>query len=195
MGRSVSRFRGACRAEGEIFPRCTYRGLLCLGAGLKMMTPEASQSRRTTWLVQEAFEFFQTQTQNLTVDVNIEVQRYMMEPNIGRLEDPLQYWERQKHIYPHLYDLATKFLCTPASSVPCERVFSKAGEILSKKRNRLSPATVEKLLFLNKNHWKPHNCCPYPNVTQAFSIPHAPSTHGLIFVIYISFIYFNALLY
>lgn len=93
----------------------------------------------------------QTQTQNVTADANIEVQRYMMEPNIGRMEDPLQYWERQKYVYPHLYKLAVAYLCTPASSVPCERVFSKAGEILSKKRNRLRPATVEKLLFLNKN--------------------------------------------
>ena len=33
---------------------------------------------------------------------------------------------------------------TPASSVPCERIFSKAGEVVSKKRNRLSPGTVEK---------------------------------------------------
>ncbi|XP_042073325.1 zinc finger BED domain-containing protein 4-like [Haplochromis burtoni] len=93
----------------------------------------------------------QTQTQNVTADANIEVQRYMMEPNIGRLEDPLKYWGRQKYVYPHLYKLALTYLCTPASSVPCERVFSKAGEILSKKRNRLRPATVEKLLFLNKN--------------------------------------------
>ncbi|KAL3977095.1 protein phosphatase 1L [Sarotherodon galilaeus] len=75
----------------------------------------------------------QTQTQNVTADANIEVQRYMMEPNIGRLEDPLKYWERQKYVYPHLYKLALTYLCTPASSVPCERVFSKAGEILSKK--------------------------------------------------------------
>ncbi|KAL3979503.1 chromosome alignment-maintaining phosphoprotein 1 [Sarotherodon galilaeus] len=82
----------------------------------------------------------QTQTQNVTADANIEVQRYMMEPNIGRLEDPLKYWERQKYVYPHLYKLALTYL-----------LFSKAGEILSKKRNRLRPATVEKLLFLNKN--------------------------------------------
>ncbi|KAJ0066295.1 hypothetical protein NL108_007845 [Boleophthalmus pectinirostris] len=93
----------------------------------------------------------QTQTQNVTADAHTEVQRCRMEPNTGRLEDPLQYWERQKYVYPHLYKLAVAFLCPPASSVPCEPVFSKAGEILSKKRNGLRPATVEKLLFLNKN--------------------------------------------
>lgn len=88
---------------------------------------------------------------SVTADAAVEVQRYLAEPNIGRSEDPLQYWERQKLIYPHLYRLAVKYLCTPASSVPCERVFSKAGEVVSKKRTRLSPKTVEKLMFLNKN--------------------------------------------
>ncbi|XP_016103368.1 zinc finger BED domain-containing protein 4-like isoform X2 [Sinocyclocheilus grahami] len=88
---------------------------------------------------------------SVTADATVEVQRYLAEPNIGRLEDPLQYWERQKLIYPHLYRLAVKYLCTPASSVPCERVFSKAGEVVSKKRNRLSPKTFEKLMFLNKH--------------------------------------------
>ncbi|XP_042624981.1 E3 SUMO-protein ligase ZBED1-like isoform X2 [Cyprinus carpio] len=88
---------------------------------------------------------------SVTADAAVEVQRYLAEPNIGRSEDPLQYWERQKLIYPHLYRLAVKYLCTPASSVPCERVFSKAGEVVSKKRTRLSPKTLEKLMFLNKN--------------------------------------------
>ncbi|XP_078023476.1 E3 SUMO-protein ligase ZBED1-like [Epinephelus lanceolatus] len=92
----------------------------------------------------------QARGQNVTADATVEVQRYMMEPNIGRREDPLEYWDRQKHLYPHLHKLALAFLSTPASSVPCERVFSKAGEIISKKRNHLSPTTVEKL-FLNKN--------------------------------------------
>lgn len=89
-------------------------------------------------------------SQNATADATVEVQRYLSEPNIGRLENPLEYWERQQLIYPTLYKLAIAFLSTPASSVPCERVFSKAGEVVSKRRNRLKPKTVEKLLFLNK---------------------------------------------
>lgn len=87
-----------------------------------------------------------------TADAITEVDRYLTEANIQRAEDPLEYWKMQKYLYPHLYSLALQFLCTPASSVPCERVFSKAGEVLSKKRNRLSPNTVKQLLFLNKNN-------------------------------------------
>nr|XP_055075686.1 E3 SUMO-protein ligase ZBED1-like isoform X2 [Misgurnus anguillicaudatus] len=87
-----------------------------------------------------------------TSDATIEVQRYMTDPPLQRSADPLAYWSTHKAIYPHLYQLSKLFLCTPASSVPCERIFSKAGEIVSKKRNRLSPKTVEKIIFLNKNH-------------------------------------------
>ncbi|KAK0150994.1 Zinc finger BED domain-containing protein 6 [Merluccius polli] len=59
---------------------------------------------------------------NVTANATVDVQRYLSEPNIGRTDDPLLYWERQKCIYPNLYKLAIVYLCTPASSVPCESV-------------------------------------------------------------------------
>lgn len=88
---------------------------------------------------------------SVSAGATVEVNRYLTEPNIPRSEDPLQYWTRNKTQYPHLYLLARNLLCIPASSVPCERVFSKAGEVVSKKRNRLNPNTVEQIIFLNKN--------------------------------------------
>lgn len=88
---------------------------------------------------------------NVTADATIEVQRYLSEQNVRRLEDPLQYWERQKSVYPNLYRLAVRYLCTPASSVPCQRVFSKAGDVVCKKRSPLNRSTVEQILFLNKD--------------------------------------------
>ena len=87
-----------------------------------------------------------------TANATVEVQRHLSEPNIPRSEDPLQFWAQHKHVYPHLYVLAHNILYTPASSVPCELVFSKAGIVVSKKGNRLSPGTVEKVIFLNKNY-------------------------------------------
>lgn len=65
-----------------------------------------------------------------TSDATKEVQRYMTDPPLQRSADPLAYWSTHKAIYPHLYQLSKLFLCTPASSVPCERIFSKAGEIV-----------------------------------------------------------------
>ena len=77
--------------------------------------------------------------------------RYLKDKVLPRTEDPLEYWVLQKAAYPHLFTVAMQYLCTPASSVPCERIFSKAGEIVSQRRNRLKPSTIEQILFLNKN--------------------------------------------
>lgn len=104
------------------------------------------------WLLLDSAVDHSKQSSNATSDAIVQVDRYLTETNIQRAEDPLEYWRTQKHVYPLLYTLALQFLCTPASSVPCERVFSKAGEVLSKRRNRLSPNTVKQLLFLNKNN-------------------------------------------
>lgn len=92
----------------------------------------------------------------------------MAESNIPRVEDPLKYWEAHKCFYPNLYVLAQTFLCCQASSVPCERVFSKAWEIISKKRNRLSPKT-------KINKVSPHvaQALPMPSVQYYTSTPNA----------------------
>ena len=41
-------------------------------------------------------------------------------------------------------------LSIPATSIPSERLFSKAGQLLSERRSRLKPKNVDKILFLNK---------------------------------------------
>ena len=43
-------------------------------------------------------------------------------------------------------------LCIPGSSVPSERVFSKSGQLLNKKRASLKSKNVDMLIFLNKNY-------------------------------------------
>nr|CAI5846652.1 unnamed protein product [Callosobruchus analis] len=40
---------------------------------------------------------------------------------------------------------------TVSTSVPCERLFSKTGEILSQRRSRLSADKVKKILFIKSN--------------------------------------------
>ncbi|XP_029991479.1 zinc finger BED domain-containing protein 1-like [Sphaeramia orbicularis] len=92
-----------------------------------------------------------TTTRSITADATIEVGKYLQEPFIPRSADPLAYWKERAVVFPHLHKLSNKFLCIPATSVPCERVFSKAGEVITKKRNRLHPSTAEKRIFLNKN--------------------------------------------
>jgi len=69
-------------------------------------------------------------TNSATADDTLKVhQKYLEDPILPCCADPLEYWSRN--------DLAKHYLCTPESSVPCERVFSKPGEVISKIRNQL----------------------------------------------------------
>ena len=68
-------------------------------------------------------------------------------------EDPLQWWKSNKShsALKELLPVARKVLCIPATSCPSEHLFSKAGELISQKRNRLKGKKIDMLLFLNKN--------------------------------------------
>lgn len=81
----------------------------------------------------------------------IEVQRYMEAELLGRKEDPLDWWRNHHYNYPYLKNIVQEKCCALATSVPCERLFSKAGTILSERRTRLKPHKVNQLLTLNVN--------------------------------------------
>ncbi|XP_037399654.1 zinc finger BED domain-containing protein 4-like [Pygocentrus nattereri] len=84
-------------------------------------------------------------------DVLIEIHRYSEEKVMARDSDALVWWKEHEPTFPALSKLAVRYMGITATSVPAERVFSKAGEVLSKKRNRLKGKTVNMILFLNKN--------------------------------------------
>ncbi|RXN07812.1 zinc finger BED domain-containing 1-like protein [Labeo rohita] len=52
--------------------------------------------------------------------------RYRAEPTISETDCPLQRWSTHEGAHPQLSALARKFLGSPATSVPCERLFSLA---------------------------------------------------------------------
>ncbi|XP_044766203.1 E3 SUMO-protein ligase ZBED1-like [Coccinella septempunctata] len=88
---------------------------------------------------------------NPTAASIIEIDKYLNEPLIKRTDDPLQWWHERKLLYPNLYILMKRRLCVPATSVPCERVFTKAGQVLNTKRSSLKPEKASQILFLNYN--------------------------------------------
>lgn len=81
----------------------------------------------------------------------LEVQRYIDEPVISRTENPLNWWKKNSYNFPNLAIMVRRDMVTVATSVPCESLFSKSGQILSDRRSRLNSTKVKKLLFLNTN--------------------------------------------
>lgn len=81
------------------------------------------------------------------------ISQYNDLPFASRESDPLNWWITRKSegtLVP-LLPVIQKFFCIPATSVPSEQLFSKAGELISARRSPLSAANVDMILFLNKN--------------------------------------------
>lgn len=66
----------------------------------------------------------------------------------------IKFWssDSMKGEFPMLSRVALGILSIPASSASSERVFSTAGRILEKRRNRLSDKSVDALLFLHSQY-------------------------------------------
>jgi zinc finger BED domain-containing protein 1 (E3 SUMO-protein ligase ZBED1) len=67
-----------------------------------------------------------------------------------RFNNPLERWEEKEQFYPKLACLARAILQIPATSAPVERLFSTAGVVVNKKRNRLSPQLAGDIIFLKE---------------------------------------------
>lgn len=90
-----------------------------------------------------------TKSSNLEL-IKTELEKYDAEQQIAG--DPLAWWKSREGSLPILSEVAKSILCVPGSSVPSERVFSKAGQILNKRRASLKSKNVDMLVTLNKNY-------------------------------------------
>ncbi|XP_057715736.1 E3 SUMO-protein ligase ZBED1-like [Corythoichthys intestinalis] len=93
----------------------------------------------------------QDEEQQLLQAVHQEVLMYFGEHPLSKKENPLTWWEKNAARYPTVAELARSLLSIPATSTPSERLFSAAGNIVSKKRASLSPEHVDMLTFLHCN--------------------------------------------
>ena len=69
----------------------------------------------------------------------------------GSYVNPLKIWRRNEGTYPVLAKLAKAYLSIPATSVPSERVWSRAAHVLSIKRSRLGEDVASGIMFLKEN--------------------------------------------
>uniref|UniRef100_A0A7M4FBM7 BED-type domain-containing protein n=1 Tax=Crocodylus porosus TaxID=8502 RepID=A0A7M4FBM7_CROPO len=63
--------------------------------------------------------------------------------------DPLAYWATRSQMWPDLATVAREHLSCPPASVPSERVFSIAGDVVTPHRTCLDPGLVEQLARLH----------------------------------------------
>lgn len=81
-------------------------------------------------------------------DAIVDIRQYLEKPVIDKNECPFVYW---KQTHNRLKEIAKAYLCISATSVPSERIFSKAGQIITDRRNRLKEKNINMLLFLKQN--------------------------------------------
>lgn len=88
---------------------------------------------------------------NAIADGIIIIRQYLELPTLALNENPILYWK--KYSVKELRRIAERYFCVSATSVPSERIFSKAGQIVSARRSSLKPSNVNSLIFLNQNAW------------------------------------------
>ena len=85
--------------------------------------------------------------QNLQKEFSIFCNDDLLEPD----KSPFDWWKRNCRLYPNVSKLAQTYLSIPATSVPSERLFSKAGLVITNRRSCLEPNFAEQLVFLGHN--------------------------------------------
>ncbi len=90
--------------------------------------------------------------ENSTVNNILIIKEYNDWPLLDGV-DPLQWWKNRQSdgVMLPVVQIVKRYFCIPATSVPSENFFSKAGLIISKQRNALKPENADMLIFLNKN--------------------------------------------
>jgi hypothetical protein len=69
-----------------------------------------------------------------------EIARYLQFPTIDGDDDPLPWWKFHENGFPLLSQYGRRHLAIPANSASTERLFSKAGQIVTAKRVYLKPS-------------------------------------------------------
>jgi len=73
------------------------------------------------------------------------------QPLLPPTSNPFLWWKINTEQFSSLVPVALKYFSIPGTSVCSERMFSKAGQVVTARRQRLSPHPVEKLVFLHDN--------------------------------------------
>ncbi|XP_041480476.1 zinc finger BED domain-containing protein 4-like [Lytechinus variegatus] len=83
-----------------------------------------------------------------------ELEVYLQQPVAKLDSNVLEYWSSRRQTFPNLAPVAAAYHACPPSSVTAERMFSVAGDIVTKKRCSLTPHNLQRLAMIkvNKNY-------------------------------------------
>lgn len=122
------------------------------GEGSSSTSTTKRKEKSLSGLLQRITSTKQNRATSENETVREKVQSEVMSlPTINTDADPLACWKTHAEEMPLLANVARKYLCIPATSVPSERVFSTSGHILSPQRARLSPENLNMQTFLHHN--------------------------------------------
>lgn len=81
-------------------------------------------------------------------NITDELQEYLCMQVESEDTDIIFWWTKQTNTLPQLQKLAFHILSIPATSVPSEQAFSKSGNLITKRRNRLGNKTIQASMCL-----------------------------------------------
>ena len=113
--------------------------------------PPKKQRTLGSWLDRKPTQGPTQQETPLRVRLSQEMDLYSAMPSIGGDEDPLNWWKEHMKDFKLMAPFAKKYLAIQATSSPSERLFSKAGNIITPKRAQLNPEKANMLVFLAQN--------------------------------------------
>jgi hypothetical protein len=84
----------------------------------------------------------------MLIDTQTKWSKWIKQSTVPQQTNILQYWKSKQYEFPIVAEIARDHLAIPATSAPSECVFSSGGDIITKKRNRLSGETVRYIMCL-----------------------------------------------
>lgn len=121
------------------------------------ISPEPGVEGQEQWRVNPHYgytEFLNAQRIQPIALADTEVQRWYREPVLPSSTTPEQlrsFLQSRAYDFPIITQMARDYLAIPATSAPSERVFSEAGNLISKKRPKIASSTLRYVLCLR--HW------------------------------------------
>ena len=132
----------------NVFDEMLVTNLTISGSTNENVGPKPKKSKLLT-LLGDVFEHTSSPSLTPQTAAKKEIDHYKTEEPV--IENPLEWWKKNKERFPGLATLAKRYLAITATSVPSERAFSLAGHIVNAKRSCLLPENVRMLLFLAEN--------------------------------------------